>query len=142
MARIVLSPVGRTTPNAAVHSRVELDCLSRRPPLFGRPHRPMVRTYAEARFEGAGELKPPRVQIFEHHERLHDAPGRPSSRDLVRQEAERRVADGTVSGLLLKTFGSDLSDWLRDNHPDLPQMKPRVVENVVRDIWRRAQPNT
>jgi hypothetical protein len=67
-------------------------------------------------------------------------PGRPSSRRFVRQEAEQRVAVGTAPKLL-KVFGSDLSYWLRETYPGLPQMTPRAVENVVRDIWRRRQQN-
>jgi hypothetical protein len=91
----------------------------------------------EARWGGVGSMKPPRAQIFEHRERLHDAPGRPSSRSLVKQEAERRVAAG-LAPKLLKTFGSELSTWLRETYPDLPQITPRAVENVVRHIWRRG----
>ena len=96
--------------------------------------------FAEARFEGTGGLKPPGVQIFEHRERLHDAPGRPSSRELVRDEAKRRVAAG-IAAKPLNAFGHDLSAWLRENHPGLPQMKGRSIENVVRDIWQRTQSN-
>jgi len=93
-----------------------------------------------ANWAGAGAMTSV-VRIFEPpRERLHDAPGRPSSRDLVRQEAERRVATRTAPRLL-KTFGSELSVWLRETYPGLPQMEPRTVENVVRDIWRRGQSN-
>jgi hypothetical protein len=95
---------------------------------------------AAVRLEGTGGMKPPGVQRVEHRVRHHDGPGRPSSKALVRQEAERRVAASTASPLL-KTFSSDLSDWLRETYPGLSQMTPRGVENVVRDIWQRWQPN-
>jgi len=92
---------------------------------------------AEVRFAGAGGMKPPPVRIFEApKERLHDAPGRPSPAAHVREEAERREHDGTMPNQLEK-FGNDLSDWLRNTHPDLPQMKGRSIQNIVRDIWRR-----
>jgi hypothetical protein len=47
--------------------------------------------------------------------------GRPTSRDLVRAEARRRLAAGTVPALL-KEFGNELSIWLAENHPDAPSM--------------------
>jgi hypothetical protein len=104
-----------------------------------RQKRPAVQQFAEVRLAGAGALRLSGVRIFEPpRERLHDAPGRPSSADLVKQEAERRVADGTVPQLL-KTFGSELSEWLHGKHPDLPQMAPQSVENVVRTIWQRGR---
>jgi hypothetical protein len=59
VARIALFRIGRLVANVAVHSRVEVGCLSRRPPLLDRPHRPPVgRTlYAAAVLSGAGKLE-------------------------------------------------------------------------------------
>ena len=86
--------------------------------------------------EGGGRLVP---RIFEPpRERLHDAPGRPSSLAHIRREAERRAVTGTAPKRL-KTFASELSAWLRKTYPDLPQMKPRSLENKIRDIWGLRQ---
>jgi hypothetical protein len=71
-------------------------------------------------------------------ERLHDARGRPSSKDLIRQEARRRLAAGD-GPKLLSTFSRKLSTWLRETYPDFLQMKPRSVENVVRALWQQRQ---
>jgi hypothetical protein len=82
-------------------------------------------------------------RVFEQpKERLHDARGRPSSKDLIRREAQQRVAAGTLPRLpQLNRFGRVLSAWLRETYPDLPQMTPRVVENVIRDIWKQRKKN-
>jgi hypothetical protein len=86
--------------------------------------------------EGGGRLVP---KIFEPpRERLQDASGRPSSSAHILQEAQRREVTGTVPKRL-KTFASDLSTWLRKTYPDLPQIKPDSVQNVVRKIWQRAR---
>ena len=125
MAEITLVRIYPLAAYAAVYSC----CLSRQR---------LPQVHGAALFVGTGELKPPGVRIFEKpRERLHDAPGRPSSSDLIKREAERRVKAGTASRLL-KTFASELSAWLRDNHPDLPQITSRAVENVVRNIWRQT----
>jgi hypothetical protein len=63
--------------------------------------------------------------------------GRPSSRDLIRTEAQRRLASGTVP-LTLKEFGNELSVWLRENHPNAAPMAPPTVEDNIRDLWTAA----
>jgi hypothetical protein len=80
-------------------------------------------------------------RVFESpKERLHDTRGRPSSKDLIRREAQRRVEAGALPRLpQLNRFGRALSVWLHETYPDLPQMMPRAVENIVRDIWRQRQ---
>jgi hypothetical protein len=60
--------------------------------------------------------------------------GRPSSRDLVRAEAQRRLDSGLVPSTL-KEFGNKLSEWLRDNHPDAPPMAGPTVEDNIRDLF-------
>jgi len=60
--------------------------------------------------------------------------GRPSSRDLVRLEAQRRLDVDTVPATL-KQFGNELSMWLAANHPGAPRMVGRVVERNIRALW-------
>jgi len=89
--------------------------------------------------ESGGRLAP---RVFEApRERLHDAPGRPSSLAHIRQEAQRRVAAGPLPKKSEKVsgFACELSAWLRKTYPDLPQMKPRSLENKIRDIWGLRQ---
>jgi hypothetical protein len=61
--------------------------------------------------------------------------GRPSSRDLVRAEAQRRLDSGEVPATI-KEFGNALSTWLAATHSDAPSMVAPVVERCVRDLWR------
>jgi hypothetical protein len=37
----------------------------------------------------------------------------------------------------LKVLCNELSDWLRDNHPDCPQMTPGTIANQIRDLWKK-----
>jgi len=64
--------------------------------------------------------------------------GRPSSRDLVYAEAERRLAAGAVP-TTRRRFAEQLSRWLKEQHPKEPQMKPRIVERNIKDIWERSR---
>jgi hypothetical protein len=75
------------------------------------------------------------MRRFRTTEILNDAPGRPSSRDLVRQEVKRRLDAGNTSHL--GVLGHNLSEWLANEHPAAPQMSPRVVENNIRDLWQQ-----
>ena len=63
--------------------------------------------------------------------------GRPSSRDLVRLEAQPRLEVGTVPPTL-KQFGNELSVWLAEHHSDAPPMVGRVVERNIRDLWHAS----
>ena len=63
--------------------------------------------------------------------------GRPSSYNLIRTEAQRRLASGTAL-LTLKEFGNELSIWLQESHPDAPSMSGERVERCVRDLWRAS----
>jgi hypothetical protein len=61
--------------------------------------------------------------------------GRPSSRDLVRAEAQRQLDSAEPVPPTLKEFGNKLSKWLRDNHPDAPPMAGPTVEDNIRDLF-------
>jgi hypothetical protein len=63
--------------------------------------------------------------------------GRPSSYNLIRTEAQRRLTSGMVP-LTLKEFGNELSIWLQESHPDVPTMSGERVERCVRDLWRAS----
>ena len=63
-------------------------------------------------------------------------PGRESSRDLVRAEAQQRL-NAAKHPKTLKAFAKQISDWLKQHQPDKPTMSPDRVENAIRDIWRK-----
>jgi hypothetical protein len=66
-------------------------------------------------------------------------PGRPSSRDLVRAEAQRRLNAGEVpTTLSLKEFGTALSQWLATTHSGAPSMSGERVEKCVRGLWHAS----
>jgi hypothetical protein len=62
--------------------------------------------------------------------------GRPSSKDLVRQEAQRRCEAGEIEPTL-KTFAAGLEDWLKKEHPDQPSLCADRIAREVSDIRRR-----
>ena len=65
-------------------------------------------------------------------------PGRQSSRNLIREEARRRLKVGEYPKTkTLEAFAKQLSDWLKRHHPDQPTMSPDRVENAIRDIWQK-----
>jgi hypothetical protein len=66
-------------------------------------------------------------------------PGRPSSKDLIRTEAERRLVNSSAPDRL-KKLATDLADWLHDAHPEAPQVRPKTIENNIRDLWREYRP--
>jgi hypothetical protein len=68
------------------------------------------------------------------------APGRPTSKHLIEDEAKRRLDSGAPC-CTLKTFAAELAIWLRHIHPKAPKMTPRTVENAVRDLWQRRNEN-
>jgi hypothetical protein len=95
---------------------------------------------ASPKFEGKGELSVGTSDGYWRHVKVwrrYDKPvGRPSSRDPIRVEAQRRLDTGEVPATL-KEFGNKLSVWL-ENHPDAPQMSGERVEKCVRDLWHVA----
>lgn len=59
------------------------------------------------------------------------APGRPTSAHLYIAEMQRRA----LAGKLLATLAAEaryLSEWVADNHPDMPQAKPDAVRATIR----------
>ena len=67
------------------------------------------------------------------------AAGRPSSRHLVFNEYERLDKAGKRSESLAAQAKA-LSSWLKITHPNLSQMTPKTVENVIRAIYRQNEP--
>jgi hypothetical protein len=59
--------------------------------------------------------------------------GRPGSWRLVREEAERRVASGELFETRI-AFARALSTWLKATHHEAPQITPRRIANVIRDL--------
>ncbi|RYE51398.1 MAG: hypothetical protein EOP21_01480 [Hyphomicrobiales bacterium] len=59
------------------------------------------------------------------------APGRPTSAHLFVPEMERRAAHGELSSTLAGETRY-LSQWLKDQHPDMPQALPGSIEEVIR----------
>jgi hypothetical protein len=57
--------------------------------------------------------------------------GRPVSSRLIHDEHTRRI----VEGRCLASIGDEgraLSAWLADTHPDMPPLRPRTIENLIR----------
>jgi hypothetical protein len=95
--------------------------------------------FASAVLKGRGGMRAvPRV-FKKPKERLHDRRGRPSAHmTIIKQEAQRRVSAGELPRLpQLSAFVRALCTWFERNYPNLPQPKPRSVENVVRPIWQQ-----
>jgi hypothetical protein len=63
------------------------------------------------------------------------APGRPTSRHLVEEEMGRRFASG-IEEPSLRAEAAVLSKWLKQYHPDTPQMTPKTIENALRDVFK------
>jgi hypothetical protein len=76
------------------------------------------------------------------------APGRPSAKDMIRAEAERRLLSGEVVPRPrgLARFAQDLSNWWERERqkftPPGPAMKAGTIENIVRNLWRKFQVKT
>jgi hypothetical protein len=66
------------------------------------------------------------------------APGRPTSIQLVRAEYLSRRS----KGLSLRTITEEaaaLSKWLRQTHPDAPQLKPKTIKNNLASDFRATR---
>ena len=63
------------------------------------------------------------------------APGAPSSSHLVKAEFQRRIDTNEMKQSLAEE-AEVLSYWLAKTHPGLRPMKPRTIENSIRDLWR------
>jgi hypothetical protein len=73
--------------------------------------------------------------------------GRPTAKEIVRREAERRIDSGEVSPRQgrLAQFARDLASWWETKRKDeyksiAPKLSANRIENIVRDIWRAAIP--
>jgi hypothetical protein len=67
--------------------------------------------------------------------------GRPTSRDLIEGELRRRWADGERhprAGIENSSaWARELSDWLRTNHPEAPQLTPKTIINNISQPLRK-----
>jgi hypothetical protein len=61
--------------------------------------------------------------------------GRPSPRDLIREEAARRLSEGALPPTL-KRFGDELAQWLKQQHPKAPRGNSKTLRGHVRDLWK------
>jgi hypothetical protein len=66
------------------------------------------------------------------------APGRPTSRHLVEREFRRRAEADDVCDTLRKE-ALTLSRWLETAHPGYAPMRPKTVENCIREEYRRLK---
>jgi hypothetical protein len=94
---------------------------------------------------GPPTIEPPTT----HHLRVkytdHKKPGRPTSKDRIRQRAQERLAASSGwknSWRSLRQLAIYLSNWLADEHPTEPQMVPKGVERAIADIWRQHKKST
>jgi hypothetical protein len=62
-------------------------------------------------------------------------PGKPTSRQLVQGELERRAATRQLEGTL-RAEAEYLEKWLRATHKDAPPMTARTIENALRNLYR------
>jgi hypothetical protein len=67
--------------------------------------------------------------------------GRPSSRDLARQEMQRRANEGDLCSSLAKET-RELCLWLKREHPEAPQPTQKTLENSLRDDYRMLKRST
>lgn len=70
------------------------------------------------------------------------APGRPTPIHLVTAEHQRRIAAGTAKPSVVEE-SKDLSQWWESRRGDFPPLKPKGIENHVREAhraWRAAKP--
>ena len=62
------------------------------------------------------------------------APGRPTTKHLMIEEAKLRLNNGWRGSL--KELSKELADWFPSKHPTLPTMQPRSIGNVLSPLWR------
>jgi hypothetical protein len=74
-----------------------------------------------------------RTKVIKDNSDIGKRSGRRSSKDLVREEARRRIDVGDVPETS-KVFANQLSEWLeikRQREPKLPPMAPATIERVI-----------
>lgn len=64
--------------------------------------------------------------------------GRPTSKDLVKREMQRRAEKGDLSSSLAAEIRK-LRDWLKRQHPDAPQLTQSALQNALRDDYRKLK---
>jgi hypothetical protein len=65
-------------------------------------------------------------------------PGRPTSINLVMQEFRSRLDRGvTASSITVESEA--LAKWLKEHHPDAPQLKPKTIRNHIASEYRQAR---
>jgi hypothetical protein len=64
------------------------------------------------------------------------APGRPSPKYLAEQEMRRRANQGILCSELAAEI-RELSNWLKNEHPHAPPVKPKALESSLREeYWK------
>ncbi len=63
------------------------------------------------------------------------APGRPTSMHMVTQELDRRGNEGPIEESVAKQ-AAVLSDWLKQHHPDTPQLTAKTISNKIGSQFR------
>jgi hypothetical protein len=70
------------------------------------------------------------------------AQGRPTSKQLLLAEAERRLtSSGPKKGEELEDFATEMRKWLAKEHPAAPQIGQSGAKNILRDIWNSYKGN-
>lgn len=64
--------------------------------------------------------------------------GRPTSRQFVEREHERRMVSGEAHGSVAGE-AEHLAMWLKQHHPDAPPMTAKTIENTIRAAHRRPR---
>jgi hypothetical protein len=82
----------------------------------------------EIKFEG-------RPEALEQEAYRSGAPGRPSSKHLVKMEFEARHQRGETAKSV-KSEAVALANWLGVTHPSAPQMTRKTIENQIRAAFR------
>jgi len=70
------------------------------------------------------------------------APGRPTSRQLVEIEMERRATAGEMITASMAQEAAALSAWLKREHPGAPQMTPKTIQCVMASRYRTLKSQT
>jgi hypothetical protein len=61
-------------------------------------------------------------------------PGRPTSKHLVLQMAQRRLEGGNIPGTLT-AFSEELAEALRIEHSEAAPATPKTIRNAIRKLW-------
>jgi hypothetical protein len=65
-------------------------------------------------------------------------PGRPSSANIFKREAEDRLRRGELpKEQTLVAFCRALLKWFNEKHPSLPAPKLRPLTNIIRPVWKK-----